>query len=316
MRDNSAMAAQPGPQAGILSHAQRVVMVVLALNVLVAAMELGWGTYTHMLSMVADGFHSLLDAVSSVVAIVGLRFAMKPPDAGHPYGHRKFEALAAMVISGMIFFTSFEIFSHAVGRLMAPESELPVFSLWSYVIKAVVIGINVFVTWYEQREGKRLNSQLLLADAKHTMADVYVSISVLLTIVAIQFGWYWLDMLVAVVVVVVIFYAGYEVIASHWGVLLDEAVLDPAEVLGVVMAEAGVRGCHRIRTRGMPDHVLMDLHVQVSPQMTVRQAHDISHRVEERLKTHYGDRLMEVLVHIEEEGDDDEPIPGHDGIPL
>lgn len=286
-------------------QARRVLLITLALNILVSSSELLWGFHTRTLSLTADGFHSLLDAVSNVVAIVGLAVAAKPADKEHPYGHQKFEALAAIFISFFIFLTCYEVLSAALGRIFSPEAEVPVYSVWSYVIKGGVVAINIFVAWLEASRGRALNNQLLIADSRHTMSDIYVSLSVLVTIFAIQMQWYWLDTAVALIIVLVVFHTGYTVIMAHLGTLVDEIILDPGDIKQTTLAVPGVKGCHHIRSRGMPDHVFVDLHIQVEPHLSIPEGHKIAHDVEDALRTRYEGRIAEVLVHVEEVGDED-----------
>ncbi len=306
------MSVDASQSSNKLVQARNVIIMVLGLNLLVSGMEISWAWHTHTLSLMADGFHSLMDAVSSAVGIVGLSVAIQPPDENHPYGHRKFESMAAIFISFFIFLTCWEIVSEAIGRATDPEREQAVFSYGSYVVKIIVLGINIFVTWFEGKKAKELNSSLLKADATHTMTDIYVSLTVLVSIFALQMGWYWVDWVVAIAVAIIIVYAGYEVLSQHLGSLLDEAVLDSTEIQQIAYSVDGVKGCHRVRSRGMQEVVFVDMHIQVDPEMSVRDAHDIAHQVEDKLIERFGERLKEVLIHVEEEGDDDQLLPSDD----
>lgn len=280
--------------------AQRVFWITLGLNVLVAVAKLGWGFFSNTLSLTADGFHSLLDAVANVVGLVGLNFSGKPADHNHPYGHRKFEAVASMVISFFIFLTCFEIVSEGFARAFRPEHTHPHITAISYLVVGVTLLINVWVTWYERRQAKRLGNDLLLADAQHTLSDCLVSGSVLVSMFMVQLGFLWADTLLAFVVGGIILKVGFELIMTHLSALTDEAVLDPVEVQHLVLAVPGVLDCHKIRSRGMQNHVFIDLHIQVNPDLTIKEAHRISYAVEEHLQQAYRDRVSDVLVHVEE----------------
>lgn len=283
-----------------LQAARGVFLLTLGLNLLVAFSKLFWGYYTHTLSLVADGFHSLLDAVSNIVGIVGLSFSMKPADHDHPYGHRKFEAIAAMIISFFIFATCFEIAGQGLERMMAPGHEAPQISMMSYAVILATLAINLFVTWYESRKAQELNNELLKTDARHTLSDCLVSISVLISMVLVQAGFAWADTVLAFGVALIILKVGFDLIMLHLGTLTDEAVLSPEEVKKWVLAVPGVLDCHKIRSRGMRDHIFIDLHIQVDPNLTVKAAHQISYEVEEKLETVFAGQVSDVLVHIEE----------------
>jgi cation diffusion facilitator family transporter len=282
------------------SAARQVFIITLGLNLLVSLGKLIWGYQSHTLSLTADGFHSLLDAVANVVGIIALNYSLKPADHDHPYGHRKFEAIASMVISFFIFLTCFEISSQGLGRMLARGSERPDITMMSYVVIGTTLTINLFVAWYERRKGRELKNDLLLADAQHTLSDCMVSVSVIASMVAVQFGFAWADTVIAFIVAVIILKVGFELIMLHLSVLTDEAVLDPKAVEAIVKSVPGVLDCHKIRSRGMQDHIFIDLHIQVDPTLTVKAAHQISYAVEERLEQAYDGRVSEVLVHIEE----------------
>lgn len=289
-----------------LKAAQRVFAQTLGLNLLVSLGKLFWGYQTFTLSLVADGYHSLLDAVANLVGILGLSVSMKPADHDHPYGHRKFEAFAAMIISFFIFLTCFEIVNHAIQRFTAPGSELPHINQTSYIIIGITLVINLLVSWYENRRGKELNSELLKADSRHTFSDCLVSVSVICSMLAVQMGFLWADTIIALVVGLIILRVGYDIIMVHLGALMDEAMLDPAEVGRIVMAVPGVMDCHKIRSRGMQDHIFIDLHIQVDPNLTVKEAHQISYAVEEKLAQSFEGKVSDVLVHVEEYEQDPE----------
>jgi cation diffusion facilitator family transporter len=290
-----------------LRAARRVFVATLALNLFVALSKLGWGFFTNTLSMIADGFHSLLDASSNVVGIIGLTISARPPDKDHPYGHRKFEAVAAICISFLMFLASYEVLAEAVPRLILHTGETPVVSLPSYVILLVTAAINVAVSYYERKRGTELNSPLLLADSQHTLSDVFVSGAVLVSLAAIQLSYPVVDVIGSLLVVVVILRAGFGIIVANLGSLVDAAMLDPAFIESIVLSVPGVSGCHRIRSRGLQDSIFIDLHVQVSPALSIQEAHAISTLVEQTIKQRAGG-VVDVLVHIEEDSDPPESI--------
>jgi cation diffusion facilitator family transporter len=285
-----------------LRESRLVFCRVLGLNVLVALSKLVWGFMTGTLAMVAEGFHSLLDVSSNVAGIIGVSLAFTPPDADHPYGHRKFEALAAIAISFFMFLAAFNVLSEALHRLGNPPH--PVVKPLSYAIMILTLAVNVFVARYEQRKSRELSSELLMADASHTFSDVYASATVIATLIAIQLNFPIIDTIASLVIVGIIFHAGYGIIMAHLGTLVDQAILDPSMVEALVLQVPGVSNCHKIRSRGIRDHIFLDLHVQVPQHISVQEAHEISFAVEEKLRG-ISDGMVDVLVHIE----DDAPPP-------
>jgi cation diffusion facilitator family transporter len=287
-----------------LLAARRVFVQTLWLNLFTAGSKLAWGLATHSLAMVADGFHSLLDSASNAIGIVALNISRRPPDTDHPYGHRKFEALAAIVISFFLFAASFEVFKEVVARMLSDGGALPVVSWVSYAVVAINLLISAATSRYEARRGRELDNQLLLADAQHTASDVFTSLSVLAALIAVELRAPAIDIVAAVAIIVLVFRAGYRIILTHLGALVDAAVLDPEHVRETVLDVPGVVGCAGIRSRGPADHVFIDLRVQVGPALSVEEGHRIAHAVEDRLRERFGPRVAEVLVHVEGERSD------------
>src|SRR5262249_42100757 len=159
--------------------------------------------------IVSDGFHSLTDSASNVVALVGIAAARRPPDTDHPYGHRKYETMASIGILVFLLIALFEVLSAAFNRLRFGGA--PVVIPTGLGLMGATLAVNLWVVWYESRAGRRLNSEVLLADAKHTRSDVLTSITVLLALLGVGAGYMWLDPLAAVLVAGFIGYACWEI---------------------------------------------------------------------------------------------------------
>lgn len=271
---------------------------VLWLNLIVAGAKIAYGSWTGAISILSDGFHSLADSASNVMALVGSHVAQRPADPSHPYGHRKFETLAAAGIFVFLLLVIVQVLQAAYDRLRSGEA--PVVTSTSFVVMLATLGVNVLVVAYEARAGRRLKSEVLTADAHHTRSDVYTSLAVIAALAGVRLGWPLLDPLAAVVVAGFIARAGYQIARETSGVLADEAVLDAAEITRVVRSVPEVSGCHHIRTRGAPDHVFLDLHVWFRGDMRLDEAHRLSHVVKDRLMAEFPG-LADVVIHIEPE---------------
>jgi cation diffusion facilitator family transporter len=178
-------------EGGRYDAVARVLWRVLLLNLLVAVAKLVFGYATGAVSIISDGFHSLTDSGSNVMGLIGLRASRKPPDADHPYGHRKFETLAAGGIFVFLLFVVVEVTRAAFDRLtsgLAPEV-----TVYSFGVMLVTLAINLFVVRYERREGRRLNSEILFADAMHTRSDVLTSCAVLISLASVRLGYPVMD---------------------------------------------------------------------------------------------------------------------------
>jgi cation diffusion facilitator family transporter len=275
----------------------RVLMRVLLLNLVVAIAKIAFGYASGAISILSDGFHSLTDAWSNVVGLIGVRAAGQPPDADHPYGHRKYETVAAASITAFLLLVVLEILRNAFNHLSG-RSAVPEISGAGFVVMAVTVFINIAVVRYESAEGERLSSEVLLADALQTRSDVWTSGAVILALAGARAGIPILDPLAALAVAVFIGYAGYQIGTTTMRILSDRVVISESDLEGVVLAVPGVLGCHQIRTRGAPDHVFLDLHVWMSPEMPLKDAHALSHIVKDRLIARYP-QIADAIIHIE-----------------
>jgi cation diffusion facilitator family transporter len=274
-----------------------VLLRVLLLNLLVAIAKIIFGYASGAISILSDGFHSLTDAASNVAGLVGVHAAEQPPDADHPYGHRKYETVAAAAVTVFLLLLVIEVvrnaFNHLTGRSLPPE-----ISTAAFVVMLATVAINLAVVSYESREARRLNSEVLLADSMQTQGDVWSSLTVIAALVGARAGMPILDPLAALVVAGFIGYAGYQVARATTGILSDRIVISDADLERVVMSVPGVLGCHQIRTRGAADHVFLDLHVWMPSDMRLSDAHALSHVVKDRLMARYP-QIADAVIHIE-----------------
>ena len=238
---------------------------------------------SHSAAMEADGFHSLFDGASNIIGLVGMWFASRPADAEHPYGHAKFETFAAALIGIMLAFAGYTVGKGAIDSLLGRGLPTEVTTI-SFAIMLSTLAVNVLVTTWERRAGRRLGSEVLIADAGHTLSDVMVSVGVLVSLVLVRLGWEQADGIVAILVAVVIFRTAWGILRGVLYTLGDAARLPAEKVAGAVCAVPGVAGCHGVRTRGSESCVYVDLHVQVASDTTVVRGHEIAHEVEASLR--------------------------------
>ena len=275
----------------------RVLWVVLALNIGVALAKLAWGSVIGSVAMQADGFHSLFDGISNIVGLVGLGLASRPPDRTHPYGHSKFETYASAAIGAMLAFAAYSVGSTALRVLVQGVEPVHVDAV-AFGVMLITLTINVSITLWERRMGRELKSDILLADARHTLSDVFVSLGVIASLIAVRMGMPLADPLVGLVVAGVIAYTAWQVFREAASTLSDTARIPSKEIRAVAQRVDGVLGCHGIRTRGSEAEVYVDLHAQVAPSLSLQEAHEIAEHVEREICAVF-DNVADVLVHIE-----------------
>jgi cation diffusion facilitator family transporter len=275
---------------------RRILWGTLVANWTVASAKLLAGFLSGTMSLVADGFHSLLDGSSNIIGLISLKAAMKPADRRYPYGRRKYETFAAVGISMLLVLACYEIAKEAVGRLWTPTR--PDVGLLSLVVIVCSMVINYLVATYEHRRGHDLKSAVLIADAHHTHSDVYGSLAVLLSLGAIHLGYAWFDIVAALFIVVLIGRAVWHILSDSLHTLVDISRLPVERIAEITLSVPGVRECHNIRSRGLEDAVYIDLHIGVDPHLQIAAAHDIGCEVERQILTTL-EGVTDVVVHTE-----------------
>lgn len=277
---------------------RRVLWGLLVANLAVVGAKAAIGLATGALAVLGDAVHSTVDALNNVLALAVMRAAARPPDEDHPYGHSKFETLGALAIVGFLSISCFELVRGAVSRLVL-GSVAPRLSDLQLEILAVTLVINIFVAWYENRRGRELASDLLLADAAHTRVDVFITIGVLAGMFVARRGWTWVDPALAVVIAGLIVRIAYRIFRRAVPVLVDEYATPPTRIQSLAESVNGVKGAYRIRSRGgnAAQVRYAEVTIAVDGSANVAQAHAIADRVEELLKRDLA--LTEVTVHVE-----------------
>jgi cation diffusion facilitator family transporter len=274
-----------------------VLWVILGLNLAVAAAKYLYGLASGSIAMQADGFHSLFDGTSNIVGLIGLAVAIRPPDRDHPYGHAKYETYAAAVIGAMLLLAAWKVGATAWLRL-ANGGEPPRVDLGSFGVMLGTLVVNVGVAAWERRMGKKLRSELLIADASHTGSDILVSVGVLCGLVAVRLGYPLADPLLALLVAGAIVWTAVSVLRQADLSLSDTARLAIPDVCSAALSVPGVLGCHSVRTRGTAADVLVDLHIQVDPAATVAEGHRIAEAAERAVCAQFPE-VADVLAHLE-----------------
>jgi cation diffusion facilitator family transporter len=286
---------------------KKVLWQILALNIVVAVGKAAWGLVSGSTAMFADGIHSFTDGSGNIVALIAMKAASKPPDEDHPYGHHKYESFASAAIGIMLCLAAWKVVSGSVAALVAyaksgihPKVEV---TFTSFAVMVITLGINVFVVWFETRRGKDLSSDVLQADAKHTLSDIWVTLGVLLSLVLVKFGVAIADPIVGLFVAIAIVWAAIQVFKGAHTTFSDQQRLDPREVMKKVIAFEGVEGCHNIRSRGTGAIIHMDMSILVDPFITVEKGHAIARDLEIWLCGQF-EGLADVVIHVEPDDED------------
>ncbi len=279
------------------SQVQKVLIQTLLLNLLVLGIKLVVGFMTGSLSLIADALHSLTDSANNILGLWANRSASPQPDREHPYGHQKFEAVGALGIAGFLSIACFEILKGAFDRILHPAAPTKIAGseFWFLIL---VLAVNIFVATYERREGKRLNSSLLIADAYHTLSDIWVTIAVLVGLAGIWlFNWQWLDIALAFPVAALVMSSGWTVLRENLPWLVDESAIAPEHIADIARSVPGVLNVHDIASRGVIGRqCFIEMHLIVKPS-EVAEAHAITEAIEDKLEQRFSP--VRIMIHVE-----------------
>jgi len=278
------------------AQVKRVLTGILVANLGVVAAKVIVGLRTGSLGVIGDAVHSSVDGMNNVFALAIIWIAARDPDEDHPYGHEKFETLGAMAIVVFLSITCFELVKGAVTRLVQGSARVEA-GLIEFAVLGATLIVNALVAAYETRQGRQLNSEILLADATHTRADVFITVGVLVGVIAARAGFWYVDPIVALFVSGVIIVLAYGIIARSVPVLVDQLATPSEDLRQVAERIHGVVRAYDIRSRGGEERRFAELTISVNGHATVENAHEIADAVEQRLRAELG--FHEVIVHVE-----------------
>lgn len=280
-----------------LKKVQKILLIILAANLLVAILKILVGMVIQSISMTSDGFHSLSDGSSNIVGLIGIHFAAKPVDYDHPYGHNKFETLSTLFIAAMLLGVGLKVIITAVYRFSNPD--VPHITGISLILLLITLVINIFVSKIEYKKGKELNSLILISDSMHTRSDIYVSFGVLITLVGVKIGLPPItDIMASLVIAGFIIHAAYEIFRENCGILVDKVAVDKEEIKSVVMSFEKVKDTHNIRSRGNNNNLYIDMHLMVEPYLNIEESHKLVHEIEDAIKINVCESAQ-VIAHLE-----------------
>lgn len=275
---------------------RRVLVGILIANIAVVAVKFVVGLGIGSLAVVGDAVHSSVDAISNIFGLAVVRVASKGPDADHPYGHAKFETLGALLVVVFLSVSVFELLRGAWQRLSGGAPPLHVTG-FEAVLLGVTLAINIWVVWFETRAGRRLRSEILLADAAHTRVDVVITLAVISGLGLTSLGYLTADPILAIVVSLLIVRVGWEIVGRSLPTLVDAAAVDAAVIRREAEQVEGVRSAYGIRSRTASAMRFAELTIAVDSLQNVAEAHRIADAVEARLSHELS--IDHVQVHVE-----------------
>lgn len=297
------MDQQPQGRKAIYAAATQACFVGLVVNLALGAVKLAGGLISGSFALISDAINSLGDVFTSIVVLWGLRYAQRPPDREHPYGHPRAEAVAASSVAVMVIASAGAVAWEAIQRFNLMH-ELP--PAWTMAIAAGCIATKETLYQYKSRVGKRTGSSALIANAWDHRSDAFCSLAVLVGLAVVYFGgtsWIWADEAAAILVAGIIIVTGLKLFKASLSELLDvqadQELLD--KVREIASGIQGVAGVEKLWLRKAGLEYFADLHLEVPGTISVQEGHRIGHEVKDRLMALLP-MIRDVMVHLEPHG--------------
>jgi len=272
---------------------QQIILIEGTVNFVVLVVKLLVGLSTGSLAIIGDAIHSLTDVINNIVAWVIVKVSSSPPDREHPYGHRKFETLAVFFLASLLVVLSFELAIHAINK---DDTEIES-SAWGLGLMFVVLTTNIILATWQRKWARKLKSDILLADATHTFADVLTTIVVILGWQLSAMGHLWLDRICALAVSFLILYLAFSLFKRALPTLVDQFALDPELLSNSIKEIQGVQQVNRVRSRWIGSEKSVDLVIAVDPELSTIDSHNIATNVEAHIERKHG--VYDISIHVE-----------------
>ncbi len=285
---------------------QRIILLGAISNILLAIVKIYGGLYGHSQALMADGLHSLADLVTDFVVLFATRFSAQKANVKYPYGYARIETLATAVLALLLLITGLGIIYDAGKSLFYTHTPSPP-AVFVLVIAIAALILKEILFRYTRLFAKKFQSPLLQANAWHHRSDAASSLIVLVGIIGSLLGFLHLDALASIVVAVMIIKMGWSLTSDSVKELIDVG-LDPLTLQAIqqsTLAAYGVRAIHQLRTRSMGGQIFLDMHLLVSPHLTVSEGHYIAAKVHRELMRTIPN-LADVTIHVDPENDEED----------
>ena len=278
--------------------ATRVSLVSIAGNAVLSLFKLLAGIFANSGAMISDAVHSASDVLSSIIVIIGVKLSVRAPDTEHPYGHERFECVAAIVLAVVLAVTGLLIGYKAFGSIEGRGTQ-PMPGVLALVAAAVSIVVKEAMYWYTRFFGKRLNSASLMASAWDHRSDALSSVGALVGIAGARMGHPVMEPIASLVICLFILKAAYDIFRDAMGKMVDRAADAETEksLTDCVLSEKEVRGIDKLRTREFGSRIYVDLEIRLDGSMTLYDAHAIAERVHDRIEREFPS-VKHIMVHV------------------
>ena len=280
--------------------ATRVSLVSMVTNVILTVLKLAAGVLAHSGAMISDAVHSASDIFSGLIVMIGVRISSRAPDEKHPYGHERFECVAALLLSGILALVGGTIGLNAIRDIIsgrAQEMEIP--GILALAAAAVSIVTKESLFWYTRGYAKRYRSTALHAEAWHQRSDALSSIGALIGIAGARMGVPVMEPIASIIIALFILRVAVRIFRDAIDQMVDHSCNEEVESAfrATAMDQPGVKGVEMLRTRMFGNRVYVDLEIAADPELTLAAAHEIAERVHDAIEQTYPD-VKHIMVHV------------------
>ena len=297
MMDNRSVKAQQN-QEDFQAAATRVSVVSMATNVILTLMKLAAGLIAHSGAMISDAVHSASDIFSGIIVLIGVRMSTKAPDESHPYGHERFECVAALLLSGVLALVGGTIGVNAARDIISGRMpEAP--GVLALAAAAVSIVTKEILFWYTRGYAKKYRSTALHAEAWHQRSDALSSIGALIGIAGARMGVPVMEPIASIIIALFILRVAVRIFRDAIDQMVDHSCSEETEnaFRGTALEQPGVKGVEMLRTRMFGNRVYVDLEIAADPGLTLAAAHEIAERVHDAIEQTYPE-VKHIMVHV------------------
>lgn len=266
----------------------KVSTITMIGNLILSFVKILIGFICQSSAIVSDGIHSASDVLSTVVVIIGVKLSSKESDKEHPYGHERFECVAAIILAVMLFLTASIIGFTAIKNLFISDHKIHLGILAIFIAVISIISKEAMY-WYTKINAERINSDALLADAWHHRSDAFSSIGSLMGVIGFYFGYYILDCLAGIIICFCIFKVAYDIFNDAINKMIDHACSEEfeKELIELIKKQDGILGIDDFKTRMFGNKIYVDIEISVSSDDTFQHAHLIAHKTHDIIEDVY-----------------------------
>ena len=270
----------------------------IIINVIIFVMKFVIGILIHSISLIADSFHTLSDILSSIILMIGFKFASKPPDKSHPFGHQRIEAISGIIVSVLLIVTGIEFIRSSIERIVNPSISSG--NLLIIIIILATILLKEFLARFALFLGKEINSPAIMADFWHHRTDAISSIFVIIAIIFPYFNITFIDGYMGIVVSLMIIYSGIRVLSENSNELIgkppERKLLDKINTISKSFEQRGLKGTHDVILNYYGNRIVGSIHIEIEENISLLDAHTLSEEFEDELMNKTG---IFITVHID-----------------